>query len=545
MERMKSRLPKLVITLCLGAVMTEAAVMAPSASPLHDDLIQFGVQAGSRPPGAFYNLISGSRTADWLEQSPASKFSAVTAARRDLWLGQLTGSVPDRPLALRLGEKDALRLSPYWGGLAVTDGEGKLLETINGFNLRWEISRSTGLRLHLRGSTGYGDRALYASPVWRPAGQLAWVDSSDADIVTHDEIEGSAFFTGERFTALIGHDYLRLGHDRRLSPLMGEGIPAVNHLLLHYAGERLDFAYLFAELRSGRFTTTYPPGWEGKAHTYPVPKHLAYHRLAWHGQAFAVGFSDLVVFSEQPLRLGYLNPAAFFWSEEHYGQDSDNSLMMLDLSLLRPGWELWTELLVDDLSLADIFTSKPVNKIAAAAGGRLTPWPELMLSAGAGFARPFVFTHFHADDDYRHQGRSLSALEPNSLKLAAAGRWLLTARQRVEADWNYTVQGVGYLDAGNYHNVGSSFDYPTFDNEVDYGWLDGRREYRQIATLAWYISGTPRLPWVGLRLDRLQLAVTISRYQASLAVDSQLAPHRHRQAYNAAWLSLTLDHELH
>ncbi|MBL7032762.1 MAG: hypothetical protein ISR91_01325, partial [Candidatus Delongbacteria bacterium] len=539
------RVSALLIIWCATFSGAAGVLLEPTTSPVHDDLLQMSLRSGQRLPGAFYNFSTRDRIVTYLQVGLCGSEASREQRRRQFLLNYLREDTRRRSLAIVPHDRTLPRLYPLWSGCVATDGDSTFLELTNGFSFAWEPALQVGLKLHFQDATVRGSRELFESPAWLPGDNLAWEAAGDGDLFFHDELEGGLLYSGEQFSALIGRDYLRLGHDQRLSTLTGTGTPSVNQLLFHYTGNGFEAAYLLAELHSNLSVTTTPADWGGKPHTVPLDKYLVYHRLAWQGERFACGFSDMVIFSEQPLRLGYLNPISFFWSEEHYGGDNDNSLLVLDFSLLHPGWELWSELLFDDLTFSRLFSSKPVNKTAIAAGWRIAPADGLLLSGGAAFTRPFVYTHFHATDDFRHQGRTLSSLQPNSLKYSLACRWLLTAAQHLEADWDWTVQGVGYWEEGVYHNVGSSFEHTIFDGDANFPFLAGRKQYTQRAALSWYLYGSPTLPFWNRQLEWLQLEMTFSQYRAALALDPAGTPNRHREVFNALWLKLTLDHDLH
>ncbi len=530
---------------CVAIAAATAAQLEPVISPLYDDLLQIGLKAGDRAPGAFYNFATRKQMYRFLNRQSINSLSAGERQRRELLLQILSDEIPRSPLAFIPQDNSLPRLYPLWSGSVTTDGSDSFIETTNGFSLIWEPTPSVGLKLHFKDATMRGSRDLFNSPAWYPSQHIAWTFNSDNDLYFHDELEGGIFYSGERFSALLGRDYLRLGHNRQLTTLTGANTPSANQLLLHYNADSFNAHYLLAELHSNLFETTYPENNMNKPHDVPVPKYLAYHRLAWRGPSFEIGLSDMVVFSEQPLRLGYLNPISFFWSEEHFNGDSDNSLLALDLSMIRPGWEIWSELLLDDLTFSRFFTDHPVSKTAAVIGGRIALSPGVMFTGGAGFARPFVYTHFYGSDDFRHEGRLLSSLQPNSLNYALSCRLLLTARQRLEASWDYTQQGVGYQQDGVYHNVGSSFDHTTFEGVTSFPFLSGRQQYTQRATLSWHLLGAPQLPLLHRQLDWMQISCHLSHYQEALAVDPDGTPHRHGESFNAAWIKFTIDHDIH
>jgi len=101
------------------------------------------------------------------------------------------------------------------------------------------------------------------------------------------------------------------------------------------------------------------------------------------------------------------------------------------------------------------------------------------------------------------------------------------------------------MQNGVYHNVGSSFDHVTFDGDGSYPFLSGRQEYTQRATLRWHLLGAPELPLLGRQLDWLQISFHLSHYRKSLAVALDGTPHRYHESFNAAWIKLEIDHDLH
>lgn len=191
-------------------------------------------------------------------------------------------------------------------------------------------------------------------------------------------------------------------------------------------------------------------------------RYLGVHRVEISPRpSYRIAFSEMVVYANRSLELGYLNPLFPFKTSEHAQWDQDNALFAIETTIrLKPKWEGHLVFLADDLSFALI--------------GKQSYHVKWALQTGVGYAldfgllsleytrvEPFTYTHRFSQNGYyfnayEHNGFALGhPIGPN------ADQWLMTfkgwfpKRIRGEVRLGYNRQGENYTDAqGALVNVG-------------------------------------------------------------------------------------------
>lgn len=416
----------------------------------------------------------------WIQRSDVSPpdLPLTTSERR--WLNRTNTLLDRAPRGLTYlsgGQSEShWLLAPYWRVRVLTNDQ-TALETTNGFRLRFNSGSFSG-GIRFRDATLNGEQGLLASPLFPDRNQLTRIDTVGT-LATYDRLEGGLRWQGKMYTLYTVRDRLWIGSGHRVSVLPAADSPPLNQvgLQLNFSPWTLD--YRLVELHSFVPQITPPVVNSGNPHTLDRPKHLAMHTLSWNHPRWQIRLTDLVVFSDQELRLGYLNPLNFFWSEEHAAGDRDNSLLAMGFTGKVRKALFWGEWLLDDLSLSRLLSDYPVNK-SALAGGLQMRWPApLLWTLETGFARPFVYTHFHETDPFTHRGHWLAELKPNSWNSAFSAVAPLSGSCILQIQSRYSIQGKGYLQAdGTWLNRGDRSEYPTFGQDDHFPLLAGEKEYQ-------------------------------------------------------------------
>ena len=216
-------------------------------------------------------------------------------------------------------------------------------------------------------------------------------------------------------TGLIGlrseHFEVRFGRDRnrwgpgRTSLVLSDYAPVYDQLQLRTTVGRFQYTNLFA-----RFTdlTSLPNSFGNR--TLPN-RYGAFHRLAVNlPGGIQAGVFEGVVFAPDATRgtgfdLAYLNPLIFYRAVEADRGSPDNVLLGLDASwTAMPGLQLYTQFLLDEFVLSEMFTDSWRNKWGWMAGLQAAGWPLSGLSMRLEYARlrPFLYSHRNPENAYLH-----------------------------------------------------------------------------------------------------------------------------------------------
>lgn len=127
-------------------------------------------------------------------------------------------------------------------------------------------------------------------------------------------------------------------------------------------------------------------------------KHIAAHRFEFDiSSDLTVAFSELVIYAQRNLELGYLLPVNLFWSEEHGLGNRDNVLMSFDAFWnVKPGLSIYGTFFWDELSWFKLFKPWWGNKFIFQTGIYSVPFsdpklPDFRLEYTV--SRPWVYTH--------------------------------------------------------------------------------------------------------------------------------------------------------
>jgi len=233
----------------------------------------------------------------------------------------------------------------------------------------------------------------------------------------------------------IGHERVALGLGGTQSLLLTSDLPTrFDYLRLSAVFGSFSFTHLHAAL-FGALST----GPEHGPFADIRSKYLAVHLLSVGpvgGFRFSLGES--VVYGGRGLELGYFNPFLVMKTQEQYLRDRDNGNMYFAMSSSPVrGLTLEGELLIDDLRFSKIGKGYWGNKTAWRATARgIVPYvDQLRFDCSYTRREPYVLTHFNVENNYTHDGVSLSGggIPPNSYLLQLGFEFRPTPRLTVAA----------------------------------------------------------------------------------------------------------------
>lgn len=226
-------------------------------------------------------------------------------------------------------------------------------------------------------------------------------------------------------------------------------------------------------------------------------KYFVYHRLEI-GPLFKdfmkLGFSEMLIYSNIPINLAFINPLSFLTSAELNtelpGKNSNNALLEIDLELFPvKKLSLQGSILIDDLNFETLGKTDKTgndNKFAFQAG---LSWQDAFLIPNMNFIYeytridPFVYSHREINNSYTNWNQPIGpALNPNSdehaIKLAYTfGPWI-----NIALTFKHQRTGLNITDSTGkiITNVGSDILYGKGDFLIKNEFLNGIRLDRNI-----------------------------------------------------------------
>jgi hypothetical protein len=226
-------------------------------------------------------------------------------------------------------------------------------------------------------------------------------------------------------------------------------------------------------------------------------KYLVYHRLElgpFINNTFKIGFNEMLVYSNVPLNLAFLNPLSFLTSAdlntEIPGKNSNNTLIGVDVMVYPvKGLAVQGSLLIDDLNFSTMgsdSTSGNDNKFGFQAG---LNWQNAFLLKNLSLSYefihldPFVYSHRDFNNSYANWNLPIGlALNPNSDEHAIKLAYNFGNTLTINLTYKHQRSGMNITDSTGkiITNVGSDINDGRNDFAKKNEFLNGLRVNRDI-----------------------------------------------------------------
>ncbi|MCL5031103.1 MAG: hypothetical protein M1480_19020 [Bacteroidetes bacterium] len=219
-------------------------------------------------------------------------------------------------------------------------------------------------------------------------------------------------------------------------------------------------------------------------------KYVAISRLGYQANnSLSFGITQMIIYSDRPFELAYLNPFLFWESAQRSLNDLDNSFLAFDgRYLITNGLEVSSSIIFDDINFSYLFQgewARSNNGEEWQAGAMITSPlipDDMVIKLEYMQARPYIFSHPGIGEalTYTNNGYLLgSDLQPNSTRFSTDISYRISARSLINISYSHTLHGNNIYDANG--NLIENFGGSEFNNfsfyASDYAYLlDGIRE---------------------------------------------------------------------
>ncbi len=357
----------------------------------------------------------------------------------------------------------------------IDEEKGKYQQTrlSNGFLFRGNLGRYMGFYFNLTDNHVRDERWKDQRIDFQVLEESGWPFLLKGRIGSWDFDENVAYLSlnYKYFYLLYGREYNQWGVGHLSNLLLSTNAQLYDQLKLVVRYWRFKFTHLTAFIQY--ISANARKNIKSQPH---IDVYWAGNRLELDlGKGLQMGFSEAIVYGNRSLQPGYLNPMSFFKSLEHYYGDRDNGLLSLDFELrLKPGFKIFGEWLIDDISTGKIGSDFYGNKFAWQ-GGFL--WvnplriPDVDLLVEYVRIKPYVYSQSFQDyNKYKHYDTILGHfIGPNSddfyLRLRKRFSKFFTVSGEIEKyrhGSNLSDRNVGG-DPDLPHRTGDAWDAPFLD----------------------------------------------------------------------------------
>lgn len=344
----------------------------------------------------------------------------------------------------------------------------------NGLTFRGSLGNRIGFFFMLTDNLIKPDRPFPVLEIFEESG-WPWLTNRTGKSVNFDENAAYLTYTDKYFSILVGRDYNQWGAGHLGQMMLSTNAPIYDQFKLTVRYWRFKYTHITA------FVNYIAPNARRSVKSVPATDvYWAGNRLeVYLGKGVQIGLAESIVYGDQSLKLGYLNPLSFYKSLEHFYGDRDNGALSIDLAWrVLPGFKLFGEWFIDDLTTSKLGTKWFGNKFGYQAGFF---WVDpLRLSATDLLVeytriRPYVYTHSVSDfNKYKHNDTVLGHyIGPNSDDLAVRLRYFPHRRLKLQWDLEAYRHGSNLPD----RNVGGDPDlaFVFGQDNPNVTFLDGRR----------------------------------------------------------------------
>jgi hypothetical protein len=297
-----------------------------------------------------------------------------------------------------------------------------------------------------------------------------------------DDTRGHLSLDFDNVKFKIGREFVNVGYGIN-KPIIDVFSPKFDHASLSIRLGKFSFDYLHGKLLGNKsfFSDSITGGIQRIEE-----KYFGYHRIGISvSRDFHFGFGELIVYSNRPPDLSYINPFNFYKSVEHASQDRDNSLLFFDISNNSiDGLHVYSTLLMDDIDYAKLGSGWWGNQLLYQFGiSSYNFYRFIPIDFHIEYMRidPYVFSHRLISNNYSNYYNPLGTqLQPNSSNISLTMNYRFTHNLDFALNMGYSVHGANPIDSLNnvLKNVGGDINlgHRTFDSPSVF-FLDGVKEY--------------------------------------------------------------------
>lgn len=357
--------------------------------------------------------------------------------------------------------------------------EGTLTRTTrmsNGLLFRGSLGSKVGFYFNLTDNHVTRNVKFPVLEIFEESG-WPWLTNRTGESIDFDENAAYLMVTHKYFSLQFGRDYNRWGGGHTGQLVLSTNAPIYDQIKLTVRYWRFKFTHITA------FVNYIAPEARRSVKLIdPVDVYWAGNRLeVYLGRGVQLGVSESIIYGNQSLKPGYMNPLAFFKSLEHFYGDRDNGALSFDLAWrIRPGIKIFGEWFIDDITTTRLGTRWFGNKFGWQGGLLLVdpfrlPGTDVLVEYTR--IKPYVYSHTFRDyNKYKHVDTILGHyIGPNSDDWYVRLRHFFHRRLRVQLELEAYRHGSNPPD----RNVGGDPDRPHRAGDADEViFLDGIRVKR-------------------------------------------------------------------
>ncbi len=216
---------------------------------------------------------------------------------------------------------------------------------------------------------------------------------------------------------------------------------------------------------------------------YKLAKYVAISRMGYQANpSLSFGITQMIIYSDRPFELAYLNPFLFWESAQRSMNDLDNSFLAFDgRDKIMNGLEVSSSIILDDINFSYLFKGEWARsnngnewQVGVMTTSPLMP-EDLTLKLEYLQIRPYMFSHPGIGEalTYSSNGYLLGTnLQPNSARVSAEINYRVNSRLNLNVRYSHSLHGNNIYDKSGdlIENFGGNFlnNYSVYSSKYSY-----------------------------------------------------------------------------
>ncbi|MBI5217245.1 MAG: hypothetical protein HY960_15940 [Ignavibacteriae bacterium] len=294
------------------------------------------------------------------------------------------------------------------------------------------------------------------------------------DAQNFDFVEGYARYASGIVSAQIGRERLLWGNGYGDKMILSDNVRLYDFIRADIEYKSFKYTFLHAWLMGQKTMTTFHRYDNTFSEPVLADKYFGAHRFEFaFSSKLALGFQEMVIYSNRSPDLAYLNPVTFIESAQRSREERDNVLWSFDAKThFINNTEIHASIVFDDINFPKWGTSSVQNKFAYQLGAMVVdPFNVDNTSLAIEYTRaePYIFSHNRSrDNDYGSLGRIMSHhIGPNSDSWFFKFDYQPTHRLSTSLRFEMQREGENVFDSHEIliQNVGGNFLIPHRDTD--------------------------------------------------------------------------------